>query len=242
MDRFQRRAVIEVSKAPQSSIPITVGVIALVVGMMIGPFGFGLLSLAGLMAVVAGIGFAVRKLLKGFAKLTNSAYETFFESQQTKQLRALHDLDRRLQRDDDSRTHSLLRQLWHLYQTLERDIHSGKLNYGAHDVLAKVDDMFRVCVDHLEMSYQLWEMARRQEGVIARQKLQQREELIQEVHASVDHLEQVISQLEESAMERNTGELKRLREELDESMRVAKAVEERTAELEQRSKSFETAE
>ena len=229
MDRFQRRAVFEATKSPSSSIPLAAGIMILLATLMMGPFG--ILSLAGLLAMLTGVGFAVRKIFHGFSKLTNTAYEQFFETQQAKQLRALRELDQQLQRDNDHRTHNLLRQLWVLYQTLEEDIKSGKLNYGAHDVLEKVDDMFRVCIDHLRLSYQLWEMARRQDGSIARQKLQQREELIQEVHTSVDHLEQVVSRLEESAVERNTGELKRLREELDESMRVAKAVEERTADL-----------
>ena len=239
MDRFQRRAIYEASKSPVSSVPVAVGLLVLFAGLMMGPFGF--ITLAGLLAVAAGVGFAVRKLFKGFAQLTNAAYETFFESQQARQLRSLRELDRRLQRDNDSRTHNLLRQLWQLYQTLEQDVKNGKLNYSAHDVLEKVDQMFRVCVEHLQLTYQLWESARRQSGFAARQKLQQREELIQEVHASVDHLEQVVERLEESATERNTGELRRLRKELDESMRVAKAVEERTAELEDTAKIFEIA-
>lgn len=240
MDRFQRRAVIEVTRSPQTSLPVGLGMFALFVGLAIGPFG--LLSLAGMLGIMAGVGFAVRKLVKGFSKLTNSAYEQFFESQQAKQLKSLRALDRRLQRDHDQRTHNLLRQLWHLYQTLESDIKEGKLSYNAHDVLEKVDSMFRVCVDHLDLSYQLWEMARRQGGHQARKKLQHREELIQEVSESVEHLEKVVGKLEESAVERNTGELKRLREELEESMRVAKAVEERTSELEDVSKIYETAE
>lgn len=238
MDRFQRRAIYEAGKSPVSSVPVAVGLLVLFAGLIMGPFGF--ITLAGLLAVTAGVGFAVRKLLKGFSQLTNAAYETFFASQQEKQLRALRELDRRLQRDHDPRTHNLLRQLWHLYQELEKDVKSGKLDYGAHDVLEKVDKMFRVCVEHLQLTYQLWESARRQSDFAARQKLQRREELIQEVHASVDHLEQVVERLGESAAERNTGELRRLRDELDESVRVAKAVEERTAELDGTPKVFDS--
>ena len=240
MDRFQRRAVIEASRAPESSFPVGLGLFLLFLAFAT-PLTSIFLPLVGTLAIMAGVGFAIRKLVKGFSKLTNSAYEKFFESQQAKQLKALRELDRKLQRDQDQRTHNLLRQLWHLYQTLEKDIKEGRLSYNAHEVLEKVDSMFRVCVEHLELSYQLWEMARRQKGSRqARQKLQQREELIQEVSASVDHLEKVVSKLEESAVERNTGELKRLREELEESMRVAKAVEERTSELEDVSKIYES--
>ena len=229
MDRFQRRAIYEAGKSPASSVPVAVGILVLLAGLVMGPFGF--ISLAGLLAITAGIGFAVRKLLRGFSQLTNAAYETFFASQQEKQLNALRELDRRLQRDHDPRTHNLLRQLWHLYQTLERDVQSGRLNHSAHDVLERVDQMFRVCVEHLQMTYQLWDSARRHHDFDARQKLQQREELIQEVQASLDHLEQAVERLGESAAERNTGELRRLRQELDESVRVAKAIEQRTAEL-----------
>ena len=102
--------------------------------------------------------------------------------------------------------------------------------------------MFQVCVEHLKLSYQLWEMARRLGGHAERQKLQQREELIQEVHASVDHLEKVIERLHERTVEHNASELKKLRAELDETMRIAKAVEERTADLDGPSKIYEDVE
>lgn len=240
MDRFQKKVIFESSSAPETSVPVAVGIFALLAGLMFGAGPF--LTLAGLLAAMVGIGFFVRKMIFGFSRLTQSAYEAFFESRQARQDRALRELDRQLQRDHDPRTHNLLRQMWHLYKTLEKDVESGKIAYGSHEVLEKVDDMFQVCVEHLKLSYQLWEMARRLGGYAERQKLQQREELIQEVHASVDHLEKVVEQLHERTVERNASELKKLREELDETMRVAKAVEERTADLDGPSKIFEIAE
>ncbi len=240
MDRFQKKAIRDVSSAPETSVPVVLGVFALLAGLLFGAGPFMLL--AGLLALAAGVGFFVRKMIVGFSKLTQTAYDNFFETQQARQDRALRELDRQLQRDHDPRTHNLLRQMWQLYKTLEEDVKSGKISYGAHEVLEKVDHMFQVCVEHLRLSYQLWEMGRRMDGSAGRQKLQQREELIQEVHASVDHLEKVVEQLQERTVDRKSSELRKLRAELDETLRVAKAVEERTADLDAPSQVYEGAE
>jgi predicted nuclease with TOPRIM domain len=105
-----------------------------------------------------------------------------------------------------------------------------------------VDRMFHVCIDHLRESYQLWRTAQRMTGKSQENTLRQRAELIQEVEQSVSHLEQTIDQLQTVTTKRSKSELSRLREELDETIRVAKRVEQRTEELVENQKPYDPAE
>ena len=133
-------------------------------------------------------------------------------------------------------------QLWHLYKALEKDVKAGDIPAAAHGVMDSVDRMFHVCVDHLRQSYKLWQSAQQTTGRSRENTLRQREELIQEVEQSVSHLEQTIDQLQTVSSKRSKSELARLREELDETIRVAKRVEQRTEELMEKPKSYDPAE
>ena len=229
MDDVRRKIYLDLFASPWTLIPIVGGLTALLGSFAVG--GNTTLTFAGITGVLAGAGIFASRLIFGLEKLTERAYQYVVERQQKEQMKALNDLRRRLERDEDPRTQRLLHMLWQLYRALEADVKSGKIGAAAQDVLESVDRLFTVCVDHLERSYDLWKKARRMRGAARDSTLQRREGLITEVEESAGFLTKKISQLEMIADKTHKSELARLREELDESIRVAREVENRKSEL-----------
>lgn len=153
-----------------------------------------------------------------------------FESRATQQQRRLADLEAKLRGDRDSRTQVLLASLVQLHGSLQQHIQGGHFSVLAGDVLQHVDQVFNVCLEHLELTYQLWQAAHSGSGDVS-QKLQQREILVEEVQASVQQLQTILDHLHQRAVGSKTHELQRLRAELDQTLRIAKRVEQRTDEL-----------
>jgi hypothetical protein len=227
--------IVDSSKKPDTGFPIGLGVLALIMFVLFGPWP---LLLVGALILIAGLASLTGRVFFGFRKLATKTFRRLFESKQEKQRRMLADLDRRLRDDGEPRTEHLLRKLSHLYQALEKDIQDGTLTVAATEVLASVDRMNKLCIEHLDESHRLWEEAQA-DPYVAEVKLKQRETLIQEVNKSVEHLEGIVAQLHEQSMNRDRRKLKRLRDELDENLEVAKRVEERTEELVEPSGTFE---
>jgi hypothetical protein len=229
MDEVRQKVLLDLFASPLTLLPVVGGLTALLASWATG--GNAPLAFAGMVGILGGVGMFATRMVFGLEKLTRKAYDYALEKQQKHQNEMLLDLDRKLQNDHDPRTQYLLRQLWHLYQGLQKDIKAGKITVAAHQVLESVDQMFRVCVEYLRESYDLWELAERV-GKTARQStLAQREELIQEVERSVVHLEQTLDQLQTVATSRSKSELSRLRAELDETIDVARRAEKRTSAL-----------
>lgn len=224
---LRKRSIVDAFTKFDTSIPIVLGVIALtaVVVLSAGP----ILAVLALIALLFGIGRFVWRSLAGLRQVTVQ-FQQLFESRATQQKRRLVDLEAKLLGDRDSRTHVLLASLVQLRQSLEQDIQGGKFSILTGHVLSHVAQMFNVCVEHLEMTYKLWQAAQsdpRDSG----EKLQQREILIEEVQASVTQLHTILDHLHQRAVGSKTQELQRLRAELDQTLRIAKRVEQRTDEL-----------
>ena len=229
MDDVKRKVYLDLFASPETLLPIVGGLTALLASWAMG--GNAWLTFGGLAGVLGGVGMFASRVIFGLEKLTNRAYQYVVQQQQTRQVESLQALHKKLQKDQDQRTHRLLQQLWELYKGLQKDIRAGKISLAAHDVLDSVDRMFHVCVDYLDRSYELWRTAQRLEGNSRRQLLEQREELVAEVAQATEYLSTKVQQLNEVTNQRNKSELAQLRAELDESIRVARLAEERTAEL-----------
>lgn len=229
MEEVRRKVLLDLFASPVTLLPVVGGLTALMISWAMG--GVGLLTFGGIAGVLGGIGMFASRMVFGLDKLTQRAYDYTVEKQQKHQMAMLMELDRKLQSDRDHRTHNLLRQLWHIYQGLQKDIKAGKISVAAHPVLESVDEMFTVCTRHLEESYDLWERAERVGGAARQNTLAQREELIREVAESVMHLEETLSKLQTVATNKNKSELAKLRAQLEENIEVAKRAEERAGNL-----------
>lgn len=226
MDEVKRKVYLDLFASPLTLLPTVIGATALLGSWAIG--GVSALTFGGIGAVLMGVGIFASRLIFGLDKLTERAYQYTQEHEQKSQLRSLQQLHRRLENDRDPRTERLLRQLWALYKDLKDAVETGKIKVAAHEVLDGVNQMFHVCVDHLDRSFELWKTSQKMVGASRDRVLEQREALIEEVAQSCDYLEQTIDSLHFETTQKNKSNLAQMRQELNETIRVAKKAEERT--------------
>jgi hypothetical protein len=235
MDDVRRKVLLDIFAAPGALLPLAGGLTALMVSWAVG--GNSALNFGGVAAMLGGFGIMASRLILKLDRITQDAYDYFVQKQRSQQEDALEKLEQRLLLDQDPRTQTTLRTLRHLYGRLKEKIDSGKVTPAAYGVIEGVDSLFQSCVKQLEASVDLWETAQTVRGSARRAMLEQREQLVQEVTDAVEHLGKTVERFHELETERNRSELGRLRRELDESMRVAREAERRTAELTQPSPS-----
>ena len=225
MDKVKRKVMLDLFASPWSLLPMVGGATALMASWAFG--GHPALTFGGIGAMLMGAGIFASRLIFGLERITDRAYKYVVESQQAARLAALEQLAQKLRGDRDPRTGALLSQLRSLYDTLKADLDSGKINFAARDVLERVESIYRICVEYLDRSFQLWQTSVRLKGPARNSVMQQREELINEVAHSVEYLENTVNQLHVGATRKNKSELAQLRAELDETLRVARLAEQR---------------
>lgn len=223
----RRKVLLDLFASPSTLLPIVGGLSTLILSWAFG--GSTALNLLGVAGILGGMGWFATRLILGLEDITSKAYEFVHNQQQQKQEEALDDLDGRLRRDRDPRTQGCLRQLRDLYGRFVEDVKSGKINRGTHEILEIVEELFRTSVAQLESSYQLWQTARKLTGDAKNEVLRQREEAVTEVDDTIRHLGKTIEQFLSFTRKKNKDNLGRLRNDLDEAMRVARRTEERMA-------------
>jgi hypothetical protein len=187
---------------------------------------------AGLAGALGAVGsFFSQMFLRGDQVTREAAADLAREENEARQ-KSLDELDRRLTTaDDDPRPETALRELRALVRAFEdSDGTDWSLNSrSVFDVHSMVSQLFDQCVQSLQQTDRLWQTAQQLHTPAARKPiLQQREKIIDEVQASIKQLSQTLATLQ--TLDSGTGsnaELKRMREELDQSLAVAKTVEER---------------
>lgn len=240
MDDVKRKVLLDLFAAPSTLLPIAGGLTLLVGAWAFG--GGGLFHFAGLAGILGGLGLFATRLVFGVERITNQAYEYVVKQQQAKQQEALEQLDRRLVKDRDPRTQTCLRQLRQLVSGLKRDIREGRIAASSRTVLNGIDQVFHVCVEYLERSYDLWNMAKGLEGRAKQRMLSQREEIVREVQQTVQHLGETVVRLQTMEGRHRPTELARLRDELDESLQAARRAEERVAQWTSEEKGYDASE
>ena len=223
----RKKIFLDLVAAPSTLLPLVGGLTLLLGGWALD--AGAAVGFAGVVGVLAGLGMAATRLIFGLEKITERAYEYVHDQEWKKQEKALDKLDHKLVRDRDARTQSALREVRHLYTSLVEDVRSGKITRNTHDILQKVESLFRACVAQLEESYRLWDTARRLSGNGRERMLQQREAVVEEVTRSVEHLGHTIGQLRGVTAKTDEQDLDRMTAELDEAIDVARRTEERLA-------------
>ena len=240
MDDIKRKVYLDLFAAPSTLLPLVGGVTALIGSWAMG--GQELLTFAGIAGILSGIGIFTTRIIFGLERITKDAFEYTRLKEHEKLKETLQDLYDRLVSDDDPRTEKLLVRLCNVYNKINMDVSQRRIPTSAGDVVDSIHQMFHVCVDYLNQSHQLWEQSGKLHGDALNALDHQRQELIQEVEKSVTFLENTIGQLSVLSNSRTRQSLSQMRAELDESIRVAKAAEERIANLDGKSRSFESPE
>ncbi|MCA9169232.1 MAG: hypothetical protein KDB23_16265 [Planctomycetales bacterium] len=234
MDEVKKKVYLDVFASPGTLLPAAAGITALIGSWAVD--GNSTLTFLGISGVLTGVGVLATRLILGLDKITQRAYDLVLDRKNHEQQRALADLRKRLVGDRDPRTQACLDELRLLHSRM-KDKLSGEpttINSASYGVLEGVDEIFHTCVKQLEQSYELWETARTMRGSARQNILQQRDVLVQEICTTVDHLGRTVEKFHEVTTHKNRKELARLRNELDQSMQVAREVERQTEELTRR--------
>lgn len=229
MDNVRKKVLLDLFASPWSVVPIAGGLSAWLLSWAID--GQMALNMAGLIGVMGGIGVMATRVIFGLEKITEDAFEYMTQQQKDAQEKKLDELTQRLMGDGDPKTESYLAELRQLYQTFLDDLEQGKLAAGGRRVSEQVQRLFQASVQHLEYSYDLWQRAKRLRGAAREKLLEEREKAIGEVGETIEHLGLTIHQFHAFRIESNDSELSKLRQELEQSMLVARRAEERISGL-----------
>jgi hypothetical protein len=240
LDEVKRKVFVDLFASPGSVVPVVVGLTSLMYSWAVG--GDPMANAVGIVGVLGGLGYFASRLTLGLETITRRAYESILQQHRDEQNRALDELERRLTADDDPRTEMSLRQLRSLYDTFQQSCQGGKLNATHHQLVTQVEDIFHASVRQLKRSLQLHHLGGTLTGRARDQLIDERERVIREVLETRDHLSSAIEQFQTFALRRNNSELGRLREELDETLRVAKRTEERIAKIGREDKPYDESE
>lgn len=96
----------------------------------------------------------------------------------------------------------------------------------------QVGAIFHAAVEQLGNSHKLWELSENLGGEARRKVLVNREQVLQEVSATVDRLQAAITQIKEMIRQDKKVDLASMREELEATMRIARRTEEKMREIE----------
>jgi hypothetical protein len=229
MDEVKKKVLLDLFVSPWTVLPVAGGLSAWLLSWAID--GSAALNVVGLAGVLAGLGMIATRLIFGLEEITHDAYAYLHERTRQEQEAALDDLDRRLSGDNDDRTQTCLRELRQLYRLFQEQVQDGKISGSTHRILDQVEKMFRACVTQLEKSYELWTSAQSLSGTARKSLLTQRDGVVAEVVETIRHLGRTVEQLHAFRRDESASELARLREELDDTIRVARRAEERIASL-----------
>jgi hypothetical protein len=231
----RKRILLRVFGSPVSVIPFMLGVTSITATWALN-WNPALGLFAGVAGVLGGFGAALTRLLLGGEKISRQITAELTQEEQAEKQRALDALDEQLAASDkDPRPETALRDLRALLKAFdEPDGPSNELNFTTViDVQLMAGRMFDQCVQSLQQTLRLWQTAQKLNTAAARKPLlDQREKIIADVQASIKQLSDALVALQTLGHgDGSTAELGRIRDELDQSLAVAKVVEERVNSL-----------
>lgn len=233
--RIYRRIWLELLWRPAVLLPGTAGGLALLVGMIV-PGGRRLLLPALIGLLFAGSMALVRWLVQHEEILDRASRAAEREAARDRE-RELDRLALRLKADKFSRGPRLLERLRSLREGLRESAEwRGRVDRDtARDLDEKVERLFQGCIAGLERSLELNARARKLANADAGSPLlQAREKVLAEVEASVEGLRRIAEEVQAIALRRieeEGEELSRARAELEQSLDLARRVEERVSSL-----------
>lgn len=239
--KLKRRILLKLVSSPLTLLPFVGGVTTMVGAWALNthvPIGL----FAGLAGILVGTGAFLSRLTLGGETAAKQVLEEMQQEARRAREAALDDLDARLAADGDPRTESALRDLRTFMKAFhERETWASGLNSRlTYDIMQGVEELFNRCVQSLEETLKLWRTAQEMRTKSARTPiLGQRERIIREVASSIDQLGKLLVELQnlESGARAPAG-LARVRKELDQSLAMARSIDEHMKALD---KEYDTA-
>ena len=240
--KLRKKVLLGLFTSPVTLVPFILGTTLLAAALAFSHEP-GIMAFGGLVGVLGAAGILVTRLLLGTEGLTQEAIEALRQETLDEQEQRLDQLDHRLIGDEDPRSEAALRDLRAFEQAFRnRSTWAGKLNAASlFEIVSSVQDLFGGCVSSLETSFDLWETADGLKTPSARRPiLERREEIIRDVQTSIEQLSRILVGIQRlGSGDQSDSELSRVRAELDESLAVAKKVEDKIRTWQEQSFDFE---
>lgn len=219
--------------------PVTTGLTTLGVSLLLISWAFGLSAIfpfLGLIAILAGVGVATTSFIFNYEEAVSQALKAIQEQARLVKEEELDQLDAFLvaaRGPQPDRDQSYLRELRTSYEHFLKDVEQGNLSeFVSEDIIKQIKDLFDGCIKSLSYSYDLWTSANKVQGKTREDFLNDREAVIDEVGKSVDRFNETIIGIRNLNLKSKKGDLGKLRQQLDDSLEVARKTEQRMAELE----------
>ena len=232
-----KRVIADVVSSPMVIFPFMVGTAAFASLFALGLKGSAFLGamLVGLSGVLGSGGMFLTKMILGRDERVKKIVEESREKAKKDKLKRLDHFHHRLTLDGDSRTEDSMQDLRSLRQAFSQlDKIAPDLNRAMIDEIQKrAEELFQQCVRSLEKSLQLWKTADSLASELAQKPImEQREKLVGEVIGTVEHMSRTLAAVQ-GITKKSDGDarLQTLRGELDQSLEVAKRVEQRVDSL-----------
>jgi hypothetical protein len=231
-DDIQKRVLLRLAASPVVLAPVMLGFMSMVSAWAFNFKSAGLFVFGGIAGILIGGGTFLSKLLLSGK---STAQKVLTEVEQEQHLAHQSELDQLEQvlihSDRDPRPEEALRDLRALVATfegLEKNAPSAQWSIMV-DVRLQVESLFSHSVRLLEQTHRLWETAEKLSSQVAKQPvIDQREQIIHEIQSCVKQLSHSLVSLQKLGhVEASTVDLKKMRQELDTSLEVARKVEAR---------------
>lgn len=234
MDRqaFRRKFLLRLASSPVTLIPSLGGLTALVAAWTFDLSA--LVAFGSIAAILIGVGTFLTRWATGTDHVAKAALADLEREVAGERERALDALEHRLVRETtETRDEDLLRDLRELQGAFResRGWWEGTNPHTLLQILGSVEELFTSCVRLLERSLELASRAAKLRTRATKLELaKRRTEMLNEVERSVKKLGEILAGVESLATKsRDDGadQVRRLREELDQHLEIARRVEER---------------
>ena len=229
MNQVRNRVLREIFLAPSVVLPIVGGLSSLLLSWAAD--GVGWLTIAGLAGVLGGVGWMATRAIFKTESITAETIEKLRGQEIAAEEARLDQLDRLMSQDKDDRDQDLLRTLRVQRAQFHQIASQPGVVIRSQEILSQFEELYRASVNNLYESYRLL-MQSKPLGVNERRiLLDERERLLKEIQVSVDFSFSALEQYRSFTKKTVGTDLSSLREELDESIKIAKRTEERLREL-----------
>lgn len=226
---LKKKILLDLCVTPGTVIPSAIGASLLLLSVVLGSGA----AFLGFICCLVGFGALLTNWIFNLEGVSKRAAKEWNQMQQAKKDRELDRLDHNLQQTRELRDETALRNLRALYSSFCTDFQEGKLSKTIPPMmLAQIDQIFDKCIVQLGRSYDVWKQSQLVQGDFRSELIAQRREMLDEVDTSVELLANAINEVRALRLKASRSELRQLQEKLASQLSVAKAVEERVAELE----------
>ncbi|XZE19999.1 hypothetical protein SH449x_005333 [Pirellulaceae bacterium SH449] len=208
-------------------VPAAVAVGAACIASLSGGVWIWVAIIFGLLA----IGSVAVELASGAEGLEKKALEELAKIQLAKEEARLSELQNRLRTDRDHRT----KDSFGLAKQARADFHfavtKSNSSFAILQFGKQFDQLFWATIEQLEHSVQLYEQADRLVDARREKILKEREALVEEISLAAERLRQVAEKIRTKSTKERDADIGSLTRELDESLEIAKRVDQRLKEL-----------